>query len=88
MILSLKSVPIITSPMSSCKGLVGEEIPLAARIIAVADAYDAMTYGRPYKEPLTAEAAIEEITAGKHTQFDPEIADIFLRVMSENNNEL
>lgn len=70
------------------KGLVGEEIPLAARIIAVADAYDAMTYGRPYKEPLTAEAAIEEITAGKHTQFDPEIADIFLRVMSENNNEL
>lgn len=70
------------------KGLVGEEIPLAARIIAVADAYDAMTYGRPYKEPLTAEAAIDEITAGKYTQFDPEIADIFLRIMSENINEL
>lgn len=70
------------------KGLVGEQIPLPARIIAIADAYDAMTYGRPYKEPLTPEAAIQEIIDGKLTQFDPEIADVFLRIMSENNNEL
>jgi diguanylate cyclase (GGDEF)-like protein/PAS domain S-box-containing protein len=70
------------------KGLVGEQIPLPARIIAIADAFDAMTYGRPYKEPMTAEAAIQEIVNGKATQFDPEIADIFLQIMSENNNEL
>lgn len=70
------------------KGLSGDQIPLQARIIAVADAFDAMTYGRPYKEPLTLEAAIQEIINGKHTQFDPEVADVFLRIVSENNNEL
>ncbi|MDK2940646.1 MAG: diguanylate cyclase [Acetobacterium sp.] len=70
------------------KGLSGNQIPLQARIIAVADAFDAMTYGRPYKEPLTLEAAIQEIINGKHTQFDPEVADVFLRIVSENNNEL
>ena len=47
-----------------------------------------MTYGRPYKEPLSAEAAIQEIINGKGTQFDPEIADIFLRILSESNNQL
>ncbi len=67
------------------KGLSAEQIPLPARIIAIADAFDAMTYGRPYKEPLTTEAAIREIVAGKSTQFDPEIADIFLSVLAENN---
>lgn len=70
------------------KGLVGDQIPLQARIIAIADAYDAMTYGRPYKLPLTAEAALQEIADGRHTQFDPAIADIFLQIMSEHNNEL
>ncbi|MBP8865844.1 MAG: HD domain-containing protein, partial [Acetobacterium sp.] len=70
------------------KGLTGQQIPLPARIIAIADAYDAMTYGRPYKEPLSAEAAIQEIINGKGTQFDPEIADIFLRILSESNNQL
>ncbi|UYO61570.1 diguanylate cyclase [Acetobacterium wieringae] len=67
------------------KGLSAEQIPLPARIIAIADAFDAMTYGRPYKEPLTTEAAIREIVAGKSTQFDPAIADIFLSVLAENN---
>ncbi|WP_303869103.1 HD domain-containing phosphohydrolase [Acetobacterium wieringae] len=67
------------------KGLCAEQIPLPARIIAIADAFDAMTYGRPYKQPLTTEAAIQEINAGKSTQFDPEIADIFLNVLAENN---
>ena len=47
-----------------------------------------MTYGRPYKEPLSAEAAVQEIINGKGTQFDPEITDIFLRLLLENNNEL
>ena len=70
------------------KGLTGQQIPLPARIIAIADAYDAMTYGRPYKEPLSAEAAVQEIINGKGTQFDPEIADIFLRILSESNNQL
>lgn len=70
------------------KGLLGDQIPLAARIIAIADAYDAMTYGRPYKEPLTVEVAIQEMTNGKNTQFDPEITDVFLQILSENNNQL
>lgn len=70
------------------KGLVGEQIPLQARIIAIADAYDAMTYGRPYKEPMSPDAAIQEIIDGKNTQFDPIIADVFLTMMSENNNQL
>lgn len=70
------------------KGLVGDQIPMQARIIAIADAYDAMTYGRPYKEPLSADTAIQEITNGKSTQFDPAIVDVFLAVMSENENQL
>ena len=55
------------------RGLSGEEIPLAARIISVADAYEAMTANRPYKEPLTHEQAINELKKCSGTQFSPEI---------------
>lgn len=54
--------------------LVATEIPLAARIVAVADAYDAMTTARPYRPPRTAEQAIAEIEAEAGRQFDPEVA--------------
>ena len=69
-------------------GLSGEDIPLIARIIAVADAYDAMTSVRSYREPLSREAVKEELRKGIGTQFDPTFARIMLRVMDdeERNN--
>lgn len=60
-------------------GLFGEAIPLGARILAVADSYDAMTSERPYRQAMSAETACAEIGHGKGTQFDPEVADVFLR---------
>lgn len=55
------------------RGLKGEEIPLVARIIAIADAYEAMTADRPYRKALSREEAIDEILRGAGTQFDPSI---------------
>jgi len=59
--------------------LSGEQIPLGARILAVADSYDAMTSERPYRKAMNVETAYAEIERGKRTQFDPEVADAFLR---------
>ncbi|PKM60964.1 MAG: hypothetical protein CVU99_05365 [Firmicutes bacterium HGW-Firmicutes-4] len=67
------------------KGLKGEEISLEARIIAIADAYDAMTKMRLHMNDLTVEEAIEEINRCSGTQFDPEIARVFIN-MIENEN--
>ena len=64
-------------------GLSGEDIPLIARIIAVADAYDAMTSIRSYREPLTRDTVKEELRRGIGTQFDPTFARIMLRVMDD-----
>ena len=61
----------------------GEDIPLRARIIAIADAYDAMVSERPYRKPLTHQEAILEILINKGTQFDPEIADVFIHLFSD-----
>ncbi len=61
------------------KGLKGEEISWKARIIAVADAYDAMTTTRPYRKPLSRAEAIAEIRKNAGKQFDPEIAKMFTR---------
>lgn len=57
--------------------LKGEEITLIARIIALADAYDSMTSGRPYREPLPLEYVVNEIRSCGGTQFDPVLAQIF-----------
>jgi HD-GYP domain-containing protein (c-di-GMP phosphodiesterase class II) len=62
------------------EGLKGNEIPTFARIIAIADAFDAMTSNRPYRKALPFEVALNEISKGKGTQFDPEIVDAFLKV--------
>lgn len=59
-------------------GLKGQAIPLIARIINIADSYDVMTHARVYKEPISKEEAIEEIKRCSGTQFDPNIAEIFI----------
>lgn len=61
-------------------GLAGEEIPLLARILAVADAYDAMTSKRPYRPALDHAQAIQEIERHAGTQFDPRIAALFINL--------
>ena len=64
-------------------GLKGNEVPLVARIISVADTYDAMTSDRAYRKALTHEIAISEINRCGGTQFDPELADSFLTSIDE-----
>jgi HD-GYP domain-containing protein (c-di-GMP phosphodiesterase class II) len=58
-------------------GLEGERIPLGARIIAVADAFDAMTSDRVYRAALPIDVAFAELAKGRGTQFDPQIVDLF-----------
>ena len=65
-------------------GLKGEEIPTVARIIAVADAYDAMTSSRSYRDPLPMARVREEIVNGMNTQFDSRFASIMLDLMDRN----
>lgn len=60
------------------EGLSGDQIPVAARIVAVADAFDALTHDRPYRKALAVEKAIEEIKAERGHQFDPTVVDAFL----------
>jgi len=59
-------------------GLKGEKIPLQARMMAIADVYDALISERPYKKPLSHEEAMRIITAGRGTQFDPALTDLFV----------
>lgn len=66
------------------EGLKGEEIPLGARIMAVADSYDAMTSDRPYRKALDMEIAIQELIKHSGTQFDPEIVRVFIETLREN----
>lgn len=60
--------------------LKGEAIPIMARIITVADAFDAMTSNRPYREKMSLEATVKELTLHAGKQFDPKIVDAFLRI--------
>ncbi len=62
-------------------GLSGDEIPLHAAIISVADAFDAMTSMRPYRASLSQEDAIREIVRCSGTQFDPRLVDVFIRIV-------
>ncbi|MFC1995053.1 HD-GYP domain-containing protein [Chloroflexota bacterium] len=61
--------------------LVGEDIPLGARIVAIADAFDAMTSVRPYRDAMSRNEALEEMTACSGTQFDPCVAGILLKIV-------
>ena len=66
-------------------GLKGDDIPLIARIIAVADAFDAMTTNRPYRNKKSIEEAIQEIKRCSGTQFDPIIVSAFLLAYEKGN---
>ena len=63
-------------------GLAGDAIPLGARIIAVVDAFDAMTTDRPYRRAMPARRAREELLAQRGGQFDPQVVDVFLDVLA------
>jgi putative two-component system response regulator len=63
------------------RGLRGEAIPLAARIVAVADAFDAMTHPRPYRAALTEDRALSELERSSGSQFDPACVEHFLRIV-------
>jgi len=64
-------------------GKAGEEIPVEARVLAVADAFDAMTSDRPYRPALSHDEALAEVERCAGTQFDPQIARIFLELFGE-----
>lgn len=65
-------------------GLAGENIPIGARIITIVDAYDAMTTDRPYRGALSREEALRRMRAGRGTQFDPNLLDVFLDIVAND----
>jgi putative two-component system response regulator len=67
--------------------LAGKRIPIHARIVAIADVFDALTHGRPFSPPWSMDRAIEEIRARKGTQFDPELTDLFLDLIERLRKE-
>ncbi len=68
-------------------GIAGEDIPLEARIVAIAEAYDAMAMDRVYRDHLSKEEILQEFEGGKGTQFDPELVDVFIRMIKEGRLE-
>jgi putative nucleotidyltransferase with HDIG domain len=64
-------------------GLSGEHIPISSRILTIADVYDVLTSQRPYKGPLSKEAARERMLQGSGTSFDPELLQVFVRLLDQ-----
>ena len=64
-------------------GLKGEEIPIGARIISVADVYQALTSNRPYRKAFSRKEALGIIKKGAGTQFDPAIVEVFLMLLQK-----
>jgi len=73
--------PVKTNEEGKALGKKGEEIPLAGRIVALADVYDALCSRRVYKEPWTEEDVLEEIKKLSGTKFDPELIDVFFEIL-------
>ncbi|MFC2099206.1 HD-GYP domain-containing protein [Candidatus Bipolaricaulota bacterium] len=69
------------------RGLKGEDIPIGARIISVADTYDAITSVRPYQAAQVKDDAIKELRSGAGTQFDPRVVDAFIEIIGTDDAE-
>lgn len=69
-------------------GLQGDEIPLTARIIAIADSFDAMTSDRPYRECMTPEQAIQELRSNVGNRYDKKLVEVFVSAMEESGLRL
>ena len=69
-------------------GLMGEDIPLYGRIIAIADAFDAMTANRVYRQKQDFDYVLSELHKGRGTQFDPELLDIFLKLIENKTIDI
>jgi diguanylate cyclase (GGDEF)-like protein/PAS domain S-box-containing protein len=69
-------------------GLKGEDIPLECRILAIADAYDAMTSERPYRKKLASEQAVEELNRCAGTQFDPSLVKVFVHQVESRSESV
>jgi hypothetical protein len=65
-------------------GLAGERIPIGARIIAIADSFDAMTADRPYRKGLSVDEAVERLKAGMGTQYDPKLCAAFIQILMDD----
>jgi len=65
------------------RGLSGKDIPIAARIFAIADVFDALTSKRPYKEPFSFEATMEILESGRENHFDPDLLDTFATIAQD-----
>jgi HD-GYP domain-containing protein (c-di-GMP phosphodiesterase class II) len=68
-------------------GKVGEEIPLSARIVALADVFDALTSERPYKKPFSFEESVKIIKEGSGSHFDPQLVDVFSKNLNDIKNK-
>ena len=68
--------------------LKGRKIPLGARIMSVADAFEAMVYGRPYRQRMNIDSAIKEIKKQGGTQFDPKVVEALLKVIKKFNKKV
>lgn len=68
------------------QGLKGEDIPFAARIFAIADAYDALTSDRPYRAACSRDEALSIISADRGTHFDPQVVDAFVELMAQSHS--
>ena len=68
--------------------LAGEDIPYLARIVAVADTFDAMTSRRTYRDALDMQIVIDEIEKNRRIQFDPQVADVFLDILKNHYEEI
>ena len=69
------------------RGLKGEEIPLAARLFSIVDAWDAMTSTRPYRKGMSQLLAQRTILSEKGINFDPDLVDLFIRFLNGNSEE-
>lgn len=68
-------------------GLKGDGIPIGARIISVADSYQAMTEDRPYRRAMTQDEAIAQLHQGSGSQFDPQVVDAFVRILNGDSEK-